>query len=725
MTYNSDYTDVDELVKKAWDSSINNPKNGLSICRKAYKACYDINYKSGMATSLLSEGWCLIFSSDYKNALDTLTKSLELFEELNDKEGKHKSLSAIGVLYKDLNQYEKALDHFSQSLYISKEIDNSERLVTSLINIATLHLAAGKKDTALEQLLQAESLLKTSKNYEQLCVCFINMGTIYKDQKKYTKALEKYDKSLKFAKIANYKIYASSCLNNIGKIHMLTGNMGMSESFHKQSLRISEEIGNNTGVVNAFTDLAELYFKRNQLEESADYHKKALKISEKSNLKLFERENCLGLSEVYKKQRKYKKALEFFQRHHNIKNELINEEVKIKLKNISIQNEIEQTKKEAEIYRLQNIELKKSYDRISIINQIGQKITASLDMKIIMKTIYDNINLLLSADLFGIIIYEREKRELEYKFLLENGKELSPYKIPLSSKTSMAAWVIRNGKEILINNVKKEYKSYVKELSSSWETEKRLINSLIYTPLKIGNKITGLITVQSYTGNTYTTQHLEILQAIASYSAIALENARVNERVNELNRIILNEKKELEYTYSKIDDLANHDSLTGLPNRRLFNELMKKELNRASRQNNKVALFFIDLDNFKPVNDTIGHDGGDIILKTTASRFLSALRNIDSVARVGGDEFAAIISNVVNIKDVRVVAKKMIASLDSPIPAKNQMFTLGSSVGISIYPDDDDTIEKLMTKADIAMYRVKKSSKNSFIFYNDKFNAMS
>jgi len=372
--------------------------------------------------------------------------------------------------------------------------------------------------------------------------------------------------------------------------------------------------------------------------------------------------------------------------------------------------------KKAEAQRIKNSELQEAFNRVSVINKIGQDITSSLNLETVMTTIYKNISSFISADLFGIALYDNNSKEIDFKYFILDGERIKGEKKPLNLEGSMAGWVITNEKCLFLNDVQNEYIKYVPKLvGSNVDTT----NSLIFVPLKTGNTVKGIITVQSYTMNAYTQQHLEIIQAVGAYSAIALENSTVHEEINKLNNIINSEKKELEKAYLKIDRLANHDILTGLPNRRLFTELLKQEINQADRKKTKTAILFIDLDNFKTINDTLGHDAGDKMLKMVSQRFISTLRESDTIARIGGDEFAAIICNVKKTDDIKKIAEKIISKFKNPFKVRKSSFKIGISMGISLYPDDDRDIDSLLKKADSAMYQIKTKSKNSFIFYNE------
>jgi diguanylate cyclase (GGDEF)-like protein/PAS domain S-box-containing protein len=164
----------------------------------------------------------------------------------------------------------------------------------------------------------------------------------------------------------------------------------------------------------------------------------------------------------------------------------------------------------------------------------------------------------------------------------------------------------------------------------------------------------------------------------------------------------------------KIKHLAYHDTLTKLPNRRLFNDRLLLELAHARRSNRTLAIMFLDLDNFKHINDTLGHDVGDKVLQLAAERIQATLRETDTVARMGGDEFILLLSRLESREDTLRVAKKIIHSLKQPIEIDGHYLTISTSIGISLYPQDGETDSSLIAKADCAMYMVKKQGRDNF-----------
>ncbi len=166
-----------------------------------------------------------------------------------------------------------------------------------------------------------------------------------------------------------------------------------------------------------------------------------------------------------------------------------------------------------------------------------------------------------------------------------------------------------------------------------------------------------------------------------------------------------------------INYLAYHDSLTNLPNRIHYNELLTEAIEQTKHTNRMVAVMVLDLDGFKEVNDTYGHAVGDLVLKEVANRLRKNVRENDTIARMGGDEFFSFIPDISQTTQVEIIAKKILQVIEQPILIKEKTVNITTSIGICLYPQNGDDIESLIQKADIAMYHVKKSGKNNFRFY--------
>ena len=169
----------------------------------------------------------------------------------------------------------------------------------------------------------------------------------------------------------------------------------------------------------------------------------------------------------------------------------------------------------------------------------------------------------------------------------------------------------------------------------------------------------------------------------------------------------------------RLEHLALYDTLTGLANRTLFFDRMNQHLELAKRNDYALALLYIDLDRFKVVNDTLGHEVGDLLLQEASRRMVSCIRKVDTVARMGGDEFVGICGTIVTSEDAVVVARKILGALAAPFRIKGNDCTIGASIGISLYPADGSDVETLLNKADGAMYRVKQSGSGGLALCGD------
>lgn len=178
---------------------------------------------------------------------------------------------------------------------------------------------------------------------------------------------------------------------------------------------------------------------------------------------------------------------------------------------------------------------------------------------------------------------------------------------------------------------------------------------------------------------------------------------------------VLSDVTALREAEDRLRHLAHHDALTDLPNRLLIMDRLEHALTRARRHREFAAVIFIDLDHFKQVNDTLGHNVGDEFLRGVAQRLQGTLRREDSVGRLGGDEFVIVVDGIQRIEDVDTVAKKILASLNQPIVAAGHPLTPSASIGVAVFPNDGETREGLVGAADRAMYAVKQAGGNRYL----------
>ena len=203
----------------------------------------------------------------------------------------------------------------------------------------------------------------------------------------------------------------------------------------------------------------------------------------------------------------------------------------------------------------------------------------------------------------------------------------------------------------------------------------------------------------------------EIYPEWLSITAVRSGTGKVENYLAIFSDITLRKREERE-----LYDLATHDALTGLPNRSFFNEQFRQAMARAKRAGRLVALLYLDLDGFKPVNDLLGHGSGDKLLRTVARRLRRLVREEDTIARLGGDEFAVILEHLARPQDAVPTARKLLRALSRPYRLGGRRASVTASVGIAVYPLDGDSVETLLRRADRAMYRAKKGGGNAYRF---------
>ncbi|MGY2985692.1 diguanylate cyclase (GGDEF)-like protein [Bradyrhizobium sp. USDA 4518] len=230
-------------------------------------------------------------------------------------------------------------------------------------------------------------------------------------------------------------------------------------------------------------------------------------------------------------------------------------------------------------------------------------------------------------------------------------------------------------------------------------------------PLVVSGQVVGVMIFVAIDKDTFTPEFAELLQRLADNLAFALESF---DRADEKHK-----------ADERIEYLASHDSLTNLPNRETFNEMLHHAISAADRHRRQLAVLFIDLDRFKVINDSLGHDAGDMLLVAIAERLRGSLRASDVVARLGGDEFVVILEETAERDDVERIAGDLLVSLSQPLQLSGHECHTTASIGIAMYPADGSDVQTLTKNADMAMYLAKEDGKNGFRFFSNEIRAQS
>ena len=231
--------------------------------------------------------------------------------------------------------------------------------------------------------------------------------------------------------------------------------------------------------------------------------------------------------------------------------------------------------------------------------------------------------------------------------------------------------------------------------------------------LYFGLAMSTLIIITVFVVARFSSFQLETLKSVQEVSkALVDANRQLEQKVQQRTQELSNANQHLQF-------LATHDNLTGLPNRFLFFDRLDQAIRKSRRQKHKFALLFIDLDDFKKINDSFGHVTGDETLQKVADLLGNAVRDSDTVARLAGDEFTVILDNIQSIDNVEAIVQKITRAVAQPIETQQAKIFVTVSIGISLYPEHGEDAETLLRKADTAMYLVKDGDKNGYLLHSE------
>ncbi len=248
---------------------------------------------------------------------------------------------------------------------------------------------------------------------------------------------------------------------------------------------------------------------------------------------------------------------------------------------------------------------------------------------------------------------------------------------------------------------------------------RRGCKSLLCLPIVNRGSLGGILYLENNLAtHAFTRTHTRVLQLLTAQAISSIEVSRYYARVETLNQSLTAEIEERKRTESQLEFLAHHDALTGLPNRRLFYDRVQHAIDRAQRSNDRVAVLFLDLDQFKTINDSLSHQVGDQLLQAVAERLNKQVRDGDTFGRIGGDEFVLLMEGMIGMHDLTVVADKLLAAFRQPFQIDDHDLYPTGSLGISLYPDDASDADQLLRNADAAMYQAKQQGRNTYQFFS-------
>jgi len=378
--------------------------------------------------------------------------------------------------------------------------------------------------------------------------------------------------------------------------------------------------------------------------------------------------------------------------------ELIAKKKNNKLIHVSVSVTLNQVNEQTtgKIFLLNDITNRRANKAVNnILYNISRAANSDISLTQLYPVIREELSTIIDTTNFYIALFDEEKNKLYFSYYDdETGEKDKDFLISkYSDSNNIFYYIFKTGESLLLN-----YNKYKRMIDrGDFNSCDVITNKQVWlgVPLRVENKIIGSMVLQSYTDpDLYSQKDIKLMEFVSQQIATAIERKQAEE---------------------KLKFLSLYDPLTKLPNRVLFYDRMRQEIAYAKREQKKFALIFLDLDNFKKVNDKFGHDIGDQLLQEVAKKFNELLREADTICRLGGDEFIILLPRLRQPRENAVdVARKILHSLDEPFLIKDNQIYVNTSIGIALYPDDGEKEEDLIKSADKAMYTAKKEGPNNY-----------
>lgn len=716
--------EIDTINRRLWNEMLANPRGALGEAEAAYEASRSRNYRRGLAGSLLNLGWIHRYLGECEAAREYLKRCVEEYTTLEDAVGLTYAYNGLGSVEIDLGDYDAALDYLEHALEVARREGLADRQVASLNNIGELLEGAQRLKEALDYFEDARSLLDPDEPTEARAVVLANLGGLQRRMGNSAESLKLCEEAVAVARTVGDRITEATALSHLGLLALDAGELQEAERLQTESLKLCAESNYAHGRLVALHHLSRLFSELENHAAALPYLLQVIDLGREIGFSAESLNAFVSASEIYEEEGDYSRALALRKEYELRKERLVSESMQRQIRALSSRSREELEATQLELNRLRTIELRDqsrmlelANRRLKTINEIGKEITATLNLEDLMRHIYTRLGELIDTPIFGIALFHEREREIEYRLFIEQDKRVPPFTLPLDGTGSFAGWCVTNRKPIMVSDAEAQWQLYLRR--RSYHTGAGDPKSIIYIPLIVKERIVGVTTIQSYNVDAYTDEDLETLSALGSYIAIAIDNSLIMERLQEARSHIEAERDELERAYENISYLANHDNLTGLPNRRHIEEKLDLLSLQTKDGGSPAAAFYIDLDHFKPINDSAGHLVGDQVLAAAARRIRKSLRATDTVARIGGDEFLAIVEGVGDRDALAMIAEKVIESLANPIAVHDQSFRVGVSIGIARLGMETDDPRRMITLADQAMYAVKQKSRGGYLFHEE------
>ncbi len=656
------------------------------------------------------EGWAFNFLGDHLQALKRFSEAMTLADHSKDPEEIWRIHNGMGMAYQGMGQYGEALHHYRQSLDISRSVANMNGLFASQLNLALLHYEIDDLVSVEDLLNQMLGLDTTEVTSENLGEAALLQAHLHGRHSRFQEALLGCRSALEYARQLNFGHLEIQALIAVARCQRLQNRLVEAETTLLVTIDHPEFDKEGVTGLYAYIELAKVLASTGHFSRAVHALRQGLRREGLPEFSLIQQRALETLAVCLERARKYRAA-------HIVLRLTLDLERKLQQRDVHRQIELRQYEAKMEDERVarqiaqhENRQLKTAQSRLQLINELARQLASSLQMDDIGQKLYDIVRERLDVHFVSLALNRPDVEAVEYVMIIDDGERIPGFSIPYSFDQSRAVQAIRSGEPLLASGER------LQAGSMRVGDYRKVPLSQLFVPLIHNRAVIGMVSLQSSVAERFGPDELELLSSLAPFIAITLSNALSHQQLYEVNSALSHEKTQIEAAQQRIEYMANHDTLTRLPNRRLLVDFVDDRIALAGETGRAFYLVYIDLDGFKPVNDRHGHRVGDTVLTALAGRLSDALRKTDFAARVGGDEFVIIVDDFDNEPAIHAFITRMLSVIEKPLIIYNEQIAVSASIGVARYGSHGRDLDTLMHHADQAMYGIKRSGKGGIAY---------
>lgn len=698
--------DIDRANADIWASMLRDAACALSSSDEVLERARMIDYHDGAAAALVNRGWSLHYLGRVKEALRAFSEAEPLIPSSDDAL-RANFRNGMGSSYFELGLYEDAMVCFEDALAMARKAKAWERAVAVLVNMAWVCEATGRYAAGLPWLSEALTMAMKEGVTESLGSLYSCMASLTRGLGRPEESAKWLDKIESLPGLADDLPTASSLHLERGLLAMDSGDLLRAEELFRRGLDMAPGIDLGLTGVSGRLGLASCLSRQGRHAEAVDVAASVLRQAREQGLDLSVKEACDEYSSILERAGRWEEALFLSKEARAAEQRMRSDAAQFRMELMEERKEALERERELDILQDLNDRLMASNDILQQVTVISHLITSGLAWEDRVSKLYERLATLTGCTVVGIGVLNPGKTGISWPHMIIEGERQATVEQPFKAGVNFASRAILEAAPIIVTDARKERH----RLAARYEWEEGVCLSAIFLPLAFHDRGKGVLTIQRAQAGDFPDQAHEILSAIAPLVATAMDNYHAFSRVNELNQALKREKAELELAKERIEHVAMHDPLTGLLNRLAMERFYEMAASTAERSGKRLCLVFIDLNDFKPINDIYGHQAGDEALKAVARALETVTRTGDAKARIGGDEFT-VLAQIATEAEAAGVADKVRRRLSFSLNWGQHKLQVSASIGWAVSGEDGSSLDRLIRAADARMYREKSLYKN-------------